>query len=248
MASARRSRGRRPHRSGFSLIELVVVLSITLLLTGLLFPSLRGVRESANRLFCASNMRSMGVGLTLWGNSHDGRLPESTFQLDGQFQEMMAATRAWPDDDPNQQQGLLPWEGIGHLVGWGYLDDARVCYCPSHRGAHHLDQMAPLFADPGTTRLYTNYHYSGHLVGDTEKRQRIDNRHDHILLADGMRTLDDFNHRIGTNLLHGDGAVSWLLDNTNYVLDRLPAEHIEDTEEQSETYMAIWDYFSDATK
>ena len=229
-------------RRAFSLIELLVVLSITLILTGLLFPSLRGVRESANRLFCAANMRSMGVALTLWGNDHDDRLPESYFQNQRLFQEMMAATIGELDD-----YGQHQWDGIGKLIGKHYLDDTRACYCPSHHGAHHIDTLTEQYAVPSGTRIYTNYHYIGHYDDEARRARRLDNRHEFIVIADGMRTVSDFNHGIGTNLLHGDGAVTWLLDDTGFVLNRLPSGEIEDADEQSSTYMAIWEYFVNTT-
>ena len=46
----------RPCR-GFSLLELLVVLVVTVLLTGLLMPAMARVRESAHRVVCSSHLR-----------------------------------------------------------------------------------------------------------------------------------------------------------------------------------------------
>ncbi len=48
---------------GFSLIELLVVISIVAMLLSLLMPTLSTAKEKARELLCASNLRQFGVGL-----------------------------------------------------------------------------------------------------------------------------------------------------------------------------------------
>ena len=64
--------GQRRSERGFSLIELVVVLSITALLTALLFPGMRAARDSAQRLICASNMRQLGMATITYSMDQRG--------------------------------------------------------------------------------------------------------------------------------------------------------------------------------
>lgn len=52
-----------PSRSGLSLIEVLVAISIVGVLMALLFPAIQAQRETARRLACRNNLRQIGVAL-----------------------------------------------------------------------------------------------------------------------------------------------------------------------------------------
>ncbi len=62
-------------KHGFTLVELLVVVSIIALLIAILLPSLKKAREQAKAAVCLSNLRALGQGIMLYSTEYDGRLP-----------------------------------------------------------------------------------------------------------------------------------------------------------------------------
>lgn len=70
--------GARFPRRAFTLVELLVVLAILGVLTGILVPVVGMAMVKANQMACASNMRQIGSAIVLYANDNGGALPPTT--------------------------------------------------------------------------------------------------------------------------------------------------------------------------
>jgi prepilin-type N-terminal cleavage/methylation domain-containing protein len=79
------SRRQAVARSGFTLIEMLVVIAIIAMLAALLLPSVQQAREAARRAQCMNNMMQIGVALNNYMMAHEV-LPPGTQNNSGPIQ------------------------------------------------------------------------------------------------------------------------------------------------------------------
>ena len=222
-------------------------MTVTLVLTGLMLPALVQIRENAHRVICSSNLRQIGLATVMYADDENGRLPPSEFALPGgSKQEMMAVHRGGAPEN---------WEGLGWLHAREYFKGPQVLYCPSHVGDHtfqrYQQQYSPVLRPPAAVRadkrpnvgrIYSNYHYAGHLDWERQTLRRLDRRGERLVIAtDGLRSVRDFNHKVGMNVLRGDNSVTWLDDTAGQIRQMLPAGQGEEQGDDEVLYARIWD-------
>jgi prepilin-type processing-associated H-X9-DG protein len=122
----------REPSTGFTAIELLVVVATISILMSIMLPVLVKIRRQATATLCMQNQRQVVSGVNLFALDHANRYPESVatigFDNHWNWQEptMVTAYR-------RRSQGLH--RSMGAYLN-SYIEDARVMHCPSAPGRY----------------------------------------------------------------------------------------------------------------
>jgi prepilin-type N-terminal cleavage/methylation domain-containing protein/prepilin-type processing-associated H-X9-DG protein len=129
-------------RRAFTLIELLVVIAIIAILAAILFPVFAQAREKARQSACLSNMKQVGLALTMYAEDHDDTLPH------GDITPHFNA----PNAKPNFLAAIIP-----------YTRNLGIFVCPSSVNASSVGYNAKE-NDP-TPISNTNYQGNAVVMG-----------------------------------------------------------------------------------
>jgi prepilin-type N-terminal cleavage/methylation domain-containing protein/prepilin-type processing-associated H-X9-DG protein len=148
---------RRTRPSGFTLVELLVVIGVIAVLIAILLPALSKARASARRAMCLSNLRTLGQCYYVYANDNKGKgfiyaytvAPPAAYASSQQF---------WFAARNTDSGGTQTWDSTsGYLTP--YYKNPAFLNCPS--GSEQFLTFG-LGGTVGTAQnLLTTYAYNG---------------------------------------------------------------------------------------
>ncbi len=113
-------------QSGFTLVELLIVIAVIGTLVAMLMPAINSARERGRQTVCASRMQQIGIALTKANANKRGKMRT----VDGTPMNILDPTLLQPDP-----QGTEQWQKDGTLSA--ELQEAEdVWKCPSATGSY----------------------------------------------------------------------------------------------------------------
>jgi prepilin-type N-terminal cleavage/methylation domain-containing protein len=150
----RRERRVKP-KSGFTLLELLVVAAMIALLAALLLPALASARHAGKRAACIANLRQIGIAIHSYSDDFHHQIPYGPkappFTSPASFYPSTGA----PTSLLSLQTGAPV--GLGLLLQDSYLaSQSKVLFCP---GADQPVDAATELAKVGRLQAQSSYYY-----------------------------------------------------------------------------------------
>jgi len=170
-------------RAGFTLVELLIVVSVVGVLVALVLPAVIQARAAARRTMCQSNLRQWTLAAHLYADAHRGLLPyrgqgiQPTTRLDAK-DDWFNALPPFMEDTPYidlVRASFRPFAGI-----------STIWMCPD---AVPIDPLPPKPFDPDTFFAYgMNMALSTPFMGRPDHIEKVGPKQTMVFMADGFGT------------------------------------------------------------
>ncbi|MCE5340687.1 MAG: prepilin-type N-terminal cleavage/methylation domain-containing protein [Planctomycetaceae bacterium] len=117
--------GQQTHKKGFTLVELLVVISIIAMLLAVLMPALSKAKKLAQGVVCAAHMRGIGTGMLAYVTEFQ------YFPASYLYPSNATGGYSTLNQDPGHPYGYLHWSW--YLFNSGKVD-GKLFSCPAMKG------------------------------------------------------------------------------------------------------------------
>ncbi len=113
-------------RSGFTLVELLVVIAVIAALVAMILPVSRAVKQRAKAVMCESNLKQLFLALTMYGQDKK-TLPNG---FDDLSHGQVEPPGGYPGNPSRDKQGWWWFHFLAGTLGKGF-EKGTVFWCPS---------------------------------------------------------------------------------------------------------------------